>query len=381
MIEFLTSWMVETWDIVLDSGTFLLAGFACAGLIYLLMPTEKVVGHLGTPGLGAVVKASLVGIPLPLCSCSVIPVASSIRQRGASRGATASFLVSTPETGVDSIAISYALLGPALAVIRPLAALVTALTAGWLINLAERGAGSACRPESGEPGNGPAGTDSCHPVSEEQAGNPVSGAACCCPHATEPMKPSLTDRIADGLRYSFVGMFKDLSIYLVAGFLLAGLVSALVPADFFEKTIGSGWLAIGLMLLVGLPLYVCATSSTPVAAALIAKGISPGAALVFLLVGPATNAATMVVVGKDLGRKSLVVYLLTIAVVAMLFALGTDALPGNWLTVGTIGHDAHQHGAGILAWICAVVFTLLVLNGLRLRYRKPAEGGENHATD
>jgi len=354
MIEFLTNWLVQTWDIVLDSGTYLLAGFACAGLIYLLMPTEKVVGHLGQKGMGAVVKASLVGIPLPLCSCSVIPVASSMRQRGASRGATAGFLVSTPETGVDSIAISYALLGPALAIIRPLAALVTALAAGWLINLTDEEQ-AANSPESASR----AGSAS---LPDEQA------EGSCCGHAAESEKPSPAARIGQGFHYAFIGMFKDLSIYLVVGFLLAGLITALLPDDFFEKTVGSGWLAIALMLLVGLPLYVCATSSTPLAAALIAKGISPGAALVFLLVGPATNVATMVIVGKDLGRKSLLIYLVTIAVVAVLFALGTDALPDHWLLGGMTGHDAHQHSAGILTWICAILFVILVFNGLRLRY-------------
>lgn len=387
MIAFLASWLAETWEIVLDSGTFLLAGFTCAGLIYLFMPTRKVVEHLGKPGLGAVAKASLIGIPLPLCSCSVIPVASSIRQRGASRGATASFLISTPETGVDSIAISYALLGPALAVIRPIAALVTALIAGWLINLTERGADAAASSgdvlHSDVSAKPLAACCSASAVATEQATNPsgpsmgatavplplaAEHASSCCAHGGEKSEPSLTGRLVDALRYSFVGMFRDLSIYLVTGFFLAGLVAALLPADFFEKTIGTGWLAIGLMLLVGLPLYVCATSSTPVAATLIAKGISPGAALVFLLVGPATNVATMVVVGKDLGRRSLVVYLLTIAVVAVLFALGTDALPGHWLTIRMIGHGAHEHGTSFLAWICAIVFTLLVINGLRLRY-------------
>lgn len=357
-MNFLAEWAVDTWDMTLEAAPWLVFGFLFAGVVYLLLPADKVVRHLGTPGWAGVFKASAIGVPLPLCSCSVIPVALSMRQRGASRGATAGFLVSTPETGLDSIAISYALLGPFLAVVRPIAAFITAMVAGGLIASVER----RC----------PA------PAAAPLPAQPPAGGCCCHGAAEAPVR--LASRARKALEYGFVEMFASISHWLVLGFGLAGLASALIPDGFLETAVGQGVGGLLIMLLAGLPLYVCATSATPLAAALIAKGLSPGAAVVFLLVGPATNAATMVVVGRELGRLSLVLYVLSIAVVALLLGLAVDALPWAAMTTQAVAREhAHAH-AGITSHVFAFMLVGLLLNGLRVRLlrnrrarSKPAE--------
>ena len=347
----------------MDAAPWLLAGFFIAGLIHAWIPVSKIARHLGRPSLGGVLKASLLGIPLPLCSCSVIPVASSMRRGGASRGATAAFLISTPETGVDSISITYALLGPVMAILRPLAALISAMTAGLLIN---RFAGESTVDAMAGTSAHEGGRDAVEPC----------GCNCACAAPAAPMDSSVAatgvprspQRMLVALRYGFVEMFADLAFWLALGFVLAGLISAALPAGFLEGRIGSGLLAKLIVLIIGLPLYVCATSSTPIAAALMAKGMSPGTALVFLLAGPATNAATILVIGRELGRRSLGLYLGSIAVVAMAVGSAVDALlvlPTVRALYAVGDHDANS------AWaqVAGAVLLALMLNGLRL-YRR-----------
>jgi len=402
VVTFLTNWLLQTWDVLLQAGPWLVVGFLLAGFIHVLIPVDKVTRHLGRPGLGGVLKAAIIGAPLPLCSCSVIPVASAIRRQGASRGATASFLVSTPETGVDSIAASYALLGPFMAIIRPIAAIVTAVVAGLAIdrlggetpatsNQLEEGSSapdchatassqSCCGARSAAPSHDSRSTDTYHASADQQQchDRPVQGTSCCAmgsSHVIPATGPAtwpsrIAGKIADAVRYGYGRMFEDLAHWLVLGFALAGLVAALFPPDLLDRYIGAGPWTMLLMLAVGLPMYVCATASTPVAAVLIAKGLSPGAALVFLLAGPATNAATMAVVARDLGRKSLVLYLASIAVVAVLFGLFTDYLVGLKPMFERSIHQ-HVHGeSATFAWPFAVVLLLLILNGLRVRIGK-----------
>jgi len=376
---FLTDWMLQTWNMLVESAPWLLGGFLLAGVIYVFIPVDRVVHHLGRPGFGPVLKAALFGIPLPLCSCSVIPVASSIRKQGASRGAFVSFLISTPETGVDSISISSALLGPLLAIVRPVAAFVTAVTAGLLVAQGDEveaeddegthSRASCCRSSATADASPSAAvapaTASC--CSSAVAVEDTGGCAPSC-GGEEPAVQRGSGKVVTALRYGLVDMMTDLSPYLVAGFLLAGLAAAAIPEGFLDRHIGSGMWAMLLMLVVGLPLYVCATSSTPVAAALIARGLSPGAALVFLLVGPATNIATMLVVSRDLGKRGLAIYLGTIAVTAVVFGLAIDALlPSLPVSLAETPDCLGEH-ARVAAWPFAILLALLMLNGLRRRY-------------
>ncbi len=352
-MDFITEWLIATWATILEAAPWLLGGFGVAGVIYVLMPTARVVTHLGTPGLHGVLKAALIGVPLPLCSCSVIPVATSLRKQGAGRGATASFLISTPETGVDSIAMTYALLGPLLAALRPIAAFVTAVAAGVLVD------------RQGE--HGPE-----HP-------DTVPAESCCC-STPQPARTTIGRHMLTAGRYAAIDLFVDLSHWLAIGFLLAGLLTALIPEDFLERSIGSGFGTMLLMVVAGLPLYVCATASTPLAAALIAKGLSPGAALVFLLVGPATNMATMVIVARDLGRRSLAIYVAAIVTVALVFGVATDAVVASFPRLDSVAHCSCA-GHGVLTWVAACGLVGLMLNGMRAQWMRrksvgPGSSGE-----
>lgn len=306
MFNFLVHILLETVSILADSSIYLLFGFFAAGLIHAYFPENKIVQYFGGSDLRSVFNAGILGIPLPLCSCSVIPTAIALRKSGASRGSTVSFLISTPETGVDSIGISFALLDPLMAVFRPIAALVTALTAGVGTNLLEKN-GAAKSAASSLP----------EPVSACDCEDDSSGVAGM---GTGRESRSLLDRIRVALRFSFGELLNDLAPWLVIGFLAAGLISVIIPDDFFDKSLGTSVYPMLLMLIVGIPLYICATASTPVAAALILKGLSPGAALVFLLVGSATNIGALILLSRYIEKKFLVLYLLTIAIMSL--ALG-----------------------------------------------------------
>lgn len=361
MSNFLSTWAVHTWVVILDAAPWLLAGFLLAGLIHALLPVGRIATHLGRPGFLGVLKAAALGVPLPLCSCSVIPLASMMRRGGASRGATAGFLISTPETGVDSISITYALMGPVMAILRPIAALLSAISAGvlidWFASKHDRRAevSGFCTADS----------NSCAAISDGNAG--PSG--CGCDFPVKTAGTAKTQWLKKALHYGFVEMFVDLSIWLLIGFTLAGLISAVVPEGFIHEYRASGILAMLLMMVISAPLYVCATSSTPIAAALVTKGLSPGTALVFLLVGPATNIATMMIVAKELGIRSLLIYLISIVAVAVGLGLLVDAL--LILPMFKSLEHGHTHEGAYSWWtiFAGIVFIGLMVYGLFMRWR------------
>jgi uncharacterized membrane protein YraQ (UPF0718 family) len=297
--------LTESWRLLVEAGPFLVAGFLLAGMMKVFLPIEAVRNHLGGGGFGSVVKASLLGVPLPLCSCSVLPTAVALRKRGADKSAVASFLISTPETGADSIALSYALLDPLMTLFRPVAAFATAIAAGGLELLFGRPAEGA-------------------PVTADLA---VCDSGCCGDACDDgEAKKGIGDRLVDGVRYAFVDLMDDLAGWLLIGMLLAGGMMAILPDGFFTGLAGSDWVMMPLMLVVGAPIYVCATSSTPLAAALILKGVSPGAALVFLLAGPATNIGALMIIRRQLGNRSILLYLTAIFVVSIVMGMTLNGL-------------------------------------------------------
>ena len=304
-------------DIFLESAPYMLFGFFMAGLLRAFVPATLVQRHLGKSRTINVVKAAVFGIPLPLCSCGVIPAAAGLRRQGASKGATASFLISTPETGVDSIMVTYALLDPIMTLLRPLAAFVTAVVTGMSINA----------------------LDDTAPVPPKPALKPFG-----------EIRPSLWKRFLEGQRFAFMDILGDVGGSFMIGILIAGVITEYVSTDLVTTYLGTGILPLLAMVVVAAPLYVCATASTPIVAALALKGISPGAALVFLLAGPATNAASLTVVANLLGKRSAVLYLTSIIVVALLFGLGADHLytflgldPSAWLTRTQIEDTSWLH--------------------------------------
>jgi len=292
----------------LEMSPYLLFGFFMAGLLSVFVSQQLVEKHLGGRGLWPLVKASLFGVPLPLCSCSVIPVTMSLHKHGASRGSAVSFLLSTPQTGVDSIFVTYSLLGPIFAIFRPVAALLTGIVGGVFVNVVD-GAG--------------------HDTTEHVE----KCADSCCAHGDK------SSRIVRALKYGFVTLPSDIGRAMLLGLIVAAFISALIPDGFFADRLGTGIGAMIIMMLLGIPVYVCATASVPVAAAMIMKGLTPGAALVFLMTGPATNAASFITIWKILGSRTAIVYILTVMACALTSGLLMDHFfPSTGVIIAGHGH-------------------------------------------
>jgi uncharacterized protein len=318
-------------------------------LVHVLIRREFVERWLGKPGLGSVIKASMLGVPMPLCSCSVIPVAASLRQSGSTRGATASFLSSTPQTGVDSILATYALLGGLFTVVRVLVAFVCGIVTGYFIELFCRD--QPRKTEEKRPSDfsqlsfaatsDTASSDPRHGVSPATTGS-------CCTNS----QPKRT--VAEAIRYGFMTLPADLANALITGLILAGLITTLLPTDLLTGSLSAGPLAFLLATAISLPLYVCATASIPMAYALMAAGLSPGAALVFLITGPATNTATVVTVWKMLGRSATVIYLVSLLLISWIAgwlfnsALGAEIEAGAHHHTEALQLGIWQHGSGAL---------------------------------
>lgn len=307
-LNFITVVLVETWSLLRDASVYIIFGLFVAGLLKMFLSTEYVARHLGKGKFSSVFKAALFGIPIPLCSCGVLPAAASLKKQGANNGATTAFLISTPESGVDSISITYALIDPIMTVARPLAAFVTAFVAGISENLF-----NPPEPDRTNNGNGPCPVDHCCSGDE-------------CEPEEHAKHHSFSEKFRAGIRYAGVELWGDLAGWFIIGLVLAGVISAIVPDDLIGAYLGGGLASMLLMLVLGVPLYICATASTPIAAAMILKGVSPGAALVFLLVGPATNIASLSVLLGFLGKRATALYLTAISVVSVGSGLLLDVI-------------------------------------------------------
>jgi len=320
----------EIWALVNEMSPYLLLGFFIAGLLHVFVPANLYQRYLGKNDFRSVVWAALIGVPLPLCSCGVIPTAMSLRKEGASKGATTSFLIATPQTGVDSILATASLLGIPFAILRPVAALVTALFGGELVTLATR-----------------------HEPNESTRH-----------HKEEKTKVSFWKKCLEALKYGFVEMIEDIGKWLVIGLIVAGLITVFVPDDFFLRFAGTPIVSMLVVLAISIPMYVCATGSIPIAVALMLKGITPGAALVLLMAGPASNMASILVIRKGLGKKTLWVYLLSITLGAIAFGLGVDyLLPREWFTSHLVQTHACCHTTPALFSVvlcCLLVYALVM---------------------
>ena len=343
--------------LVAESAPYLLIGFALAGVLKAIVPEDKVYRHLGEDRFKSVTLASLFGIPLPLCSCSVLPVATSLRRSGASKGATTSFLISTPETGLDSIGITYALLDPIMTVARPLGAFATAVFTGSVVNVFVR------RGWDNGSETPPAETDDL--AHDDDHGHDHS--AVYTPGGVG--KRSLKEVARDSMSYAFGPLLDDLTVWLVIGLLVSGLIAILVPDDFFGSVIPAGFVSSILMLLIGTPMYICAAAATPVAATLIAKGLDPGAALVLLLVGPATNATTIAIIARLLGRRVLVLHLIGVTGSALLLGLLINFVYSYFaVDLSAIVAQVVESGLSPVNVAATVLFVyLLVFSTVRMR--------------
>jgi len=368
MAGFIKSIIIDFWDTVAEMSPYLLFGFLVAGILSVLISQKLVERHLGGRGIWPLLKASLFGVPLPLCSCGVIPVSMSLHKHGASKGSVISFLLSTPQTGADSIFVTLSLLGPLFAVFRPLAAFVTGIVGGTLVDVF----GQSTEDKSRVP---PKCSDESRPSPRPSEGRGEKGLDECCGGADPaPRRGGAKNRKITrglipllggaGLKYGFVTLPRDIGKAMLVGLVIAAVISALVPDGYFAEKLGTGILAMVVMMLLGIPVYVCATASVPVAAALILKGLTPGAALVFLMTGPATNAASFVTIWKVLGRATAITYLAAVAGCALLsgilldyIAAGVDfeiaARPG-WMLPPAVKH--------IAAVVLLAILTIAIFN-------------------
>lgn len=334
-MNYLNNIITEVWHLTNEMSPYLLLGFLLAGLMHEFIPSTLYTKYLNGRNFRSVFLSALFGVPLPLCSCGVIPTAMGLHREGGSKGATISFLIATPQTGIDSIIATYSLMGLPFAIIRPFVAFVTAIFGGMMVNQVD--------------------TDEEIIVARKNEH-----------HRHDDEEESVAKKLKEAVEYAFVEMMEDIGKWLTVGLFVAGLITALVPDAWFAVFKDNSVYSILFVLLFSIPMYLCATGSIPIAVALMLKGLTPGAALVLLMAGPASNAASILVINKVLGRKSMLVYLASIVSGAVVFGLGIDyLLPREWFTnaLQELGTCCNEH-LGWFSYLCTAILALLLVNAL-----------------
>jgi uncharacterized membrane protein YraQ (UPF0718 family) len=328
-MEIVTKIILGCWATLQMMAPYLLLGFLLSGILSVVLPVSLVKRHLARKGKSSVIKSALMGVPLPLCSCGVLPVATWIRRHGASKGATGAFLLSTPQTGVDEFLVAFAMLGLGFALFTPAAALVSGVILGLILNRFR---------------------DDPDVVEEEEL--------------SDAPKPSLPVRI---FRHGFVTIAGDIAIPLAAGIFMSGLLSAFVDPQSFSE-IGDGLMAKLIVVAAATPLYVCATASVPIGASMLVAGLSPGTVFVFLMAGPATNAATFTTISKLLGKREAVTYLVSAVVLAVAMGYLLDFLAPVLPTIEA--ESLHDHeGHSVFSTAAAILLLCTLVYGKVMRSR------------
>ncbi|MBO4543188.1 MAG: permease [Bacteroidales bacterium] len=321
--------------IVNSMGPYLLLGFLIAGILHVFVPKKFYNKYLSQKNKLSVIYAALLGLPLPLCSCGVIPTAIGLKNEGASKGAVASFMIATPQTGIDSILATFSLMGLGFAIVRPVAALITGICGGLLVNQLVK-------------------------VSNNET---IVAETCVIEHG---------NRLWRVLKYAFFDMMQDIGPRLLIGLLLAAIINVAIPDEFFLTFGNYPLLQMLIILAIAVPMYICSTGSIPVAAALMMKGLSPGAALVMLIAGPAVNFASILVVRKAMGRHFTWIYLLVIVGFSILFGLITNAIGiGTAIASSNIVPDCCNTSSlhfGVFRIICSVILLLLIIIALSMKF-------------
>ncbi len=335
-MEFISQVFFEIWKMFLEMSPYLLLGFAFAGILHVLIPKEVVTKQIGKKNIWSTIKATILGVPLPLCSCGVIPTGVSFHKNGASKGATNAFLISTPQTGVDSILITSSLMNWTWAISRPIIALITGVFGGMLTDKMD--------------------------TEENEILEEVESCSDCCVKEKKHW-------LIEIFNYAFLEFLPDISRQLVVGILIAVAITMFIPPSVFSNYLTNPIFNMLLILVASIPLYVCATGSVPIASSLLVLGVSPGAVLVFLMAGPATNAATISVLWKSLGKKATMAYLISIIGGALFFGLLIDyVLPTEWFLISETA-NTHIHGESG-SWIAIISAITLIGLILYVEYRK-----------
>jgi len=363
----ITHFFEALWSLSIAMAPYTLSGLLFAGILHEIVPESLVTKHLGKDNVSSVVKSTLFGIPLPVCSCGVIPLATAIKKSGASKGATLSFLISTPITGVDSILATYGIFGWIFTIYRVITSMVMAIVAGILTNLFDKDEATdqtpAFKVDTGSTSTtfstfkSPVGADPVSALSVKLPEETCKTGSCCSDKEVSQEK-RFSPKAA--FRYAFITLLGDIAKPLFWGLIIGALITVAIPDDLAALLADNGWLSYLVVIAIAVPMYVCATASLPIAAGLMLSGVSAGAAFVFLSAGPATNTVTIGVVKKMLGTRSLAIYLGSIIVGSILFGLGLDAIfdassidPASFLHM-------EEHG-GIIAQASSIVLWGMVL--------------------
>lgn len=367
------------WLVFLDTAFWLLIGLLAAGFIKSFISEDTMQRWVGGHGIVSIFRAALFGAPLPLCSCGVLPAAIGLRRAGASKEATVSFLISTPETSIDSVAVTYALLGPVMAVVRPLAALVNAIGTGLLTSLVKEDSGSVKNAPEHSMGSEPVVVKSCCLSKQSVKSDVVESSCCslsvesgvekagssCCAGKQQAAVNSQQNRLLGAISYAGAELLDDIAGWMAVGIVLAGIMLTFITPGWLAQW-GSGLSAMLIMLVVGVPMYICAVASTPVAAGLLLAGVSPGAILIFLLVGPATNITSFALLKQELGLKVTLVYLSGLSVISLIMGLLLEWLlqAQHWQLEASLG-EAHAMLPDVVSWGSAFLLILLAVKPLR----------------
>ncbi len=342
------------WGLFVDMSFYIVIGLLFTGILHAFVNKDAILKHIGKKSTASVVKASVLGVPLPLCSCGVVPTAMYLGKSGASKGAVISFLTSTPQTGVDSIIATYGLMGPLFAVYRAVAAFISGIVSGIVTNV-------LCKNDDFDYTS----SESSCGCSHEQAHEPeVSACACSCDNDSE-IKPTLLSKIKSVFTYAFGEFLDEIAGHFVVGLLIAALISTFVPQEWLSS-FSNPILSMLTMLVIGIPMYICSTASIPIALSLMMKGVSPGAAFVFLFAGPVTNIASLAILGKTLGKKVLAIYLVCACVCSILFGFVLDFIIdfSGYSGITNIIENSHEHEIPIYMVVVAIIFGALVLRSL-----------------
>jgi len=253
-MELLSSFVTNYAVLLNAMSIYIIIGLFCAGILKQIIPDDFVSKHLGKNSTGAVIKATLFGIPLPVCSCSVIPLAQGLKKEGASKGAIQSFLISTPITGVDSILATYSFFGFVFTAFRIISSIFIAIIVGLVQNLVQKDDKTKF---------------------QEIKSSCCSNTKCCNSNIKKRFS------FVSALRYGYITLFSDMAKALFIGLILGSLFITFIPKEYTQLLFENQFLTYIVVILFSMPLYTCATASLPIAAAFMLQGMSAGAVLYF----------------------------------------------------------------------------------------------------
>ncbi len=357
------------WELFVDMSFYIVIGLLFTGILHAFVNKDAILKHVGKKSTASVVKASVIGVPLPLCSCGVVPTAMYLGKSGASKGAVVSFLTSTPQTGVDSIIATYGLMGPLFAAYRAVAAFISGIVSGVVTNIlcknddfdyANSKTSDSCSHEHKQETQ----VTDCSCSHEHKQETQVTDCSCSHEHNNEII-PTFASKIKSVFTYAFGEFLDEIAGHFVVGLLIAALISTFVPQEWLSG-FSNPLLSMLTMLVIGIPMYICSTASIPIALSLMMKGISPGAAFVFLFAGPVTNIASLAILAKTLGKKVLTIYLACVGICSILFGFVLDIIIGlsGYSGITNIIENSHGHEIPVYMIVVAVIFGALVLKSL-----------------